>query len=44
MNRLAPSRATRWVIAILVGAFFVVPMLSTLLYTLRDGDGFSLVH
>lgn len=44
MNRLAPSRATRWVVGILVGAFFVVPMLSTLLYTLRGGDGFSLVH
>ncbi|TXK19550.1 ABC transporter permease [Homoserinibacter sp. GY 40078] len=44
MNRLAPSRATRLVIGILVGAFFVIPMLSTFLYTLRDGDGFSLVH
>jgi len=44
MNRLAPSRATRWIIGILVGAFFAIPMASTLLYTLRDGDGFSLVH
>ncbi|QNO36849.1 ABC transporter permease subunit [Protaetiibacter sp. SSC-01] len=44
MNRLAASRATRWIIGLLVGAFFVVPMLSTFLYTLRDGDGFSLVH
>jgi len=44
MNRLAPSRAVRWIIAIVVGAFFAIPMLSTLLYTFRDGDGFSLVH
>jgi len=44
MNRLAPSRTVRWVIAIVVGAFFAIPMLSTLLYTFRDGDGFSLVH
>lgn len=39
MNRLAPSRATRWVIGILVGAFFAVPLVSTLLYTLRSSDG-----
>ncbi|AYF98438.1 ABC transporter permease [Protaetiibacter intestinalis] len=44
MNRLAPSRTTRWVIGILVGAFFAIPMGSTLLYTFRDGDGFSPVH
>jgi putative spermidine/putrescine transport system permease protein len=44
MRGLAPSRGARWVIGIVVGAFFAVPMLSTLLYTFRDGDGFSLTH
>lgn len=39
MNRLAPSRATRWIIGILVGAFFAIPLVSTLLYTLRSADG-----
>ncbi|KJQ53773.1 ABC transporter permease [Microbacterium sp. SA39] len=45
MNRLGPSLATRWIIGILVGAFFAIPLLSTLLFTLRDpAGGFSLVH
>lgn len=44
MNRLAPSLATRWIIGILVGAFFVVPLLSTFLFTLRGRDGLSLEH
>ncbi len=39
MNRLAPSRATRWIIGILVGAFFAIPLVSTFLYTLRGTDG-----
>lgn len=39
MNRLAPSLATRWIIGVLVGAFFAIPLVSTLLYTLRDRDG-----
>lgn len=39
MNRLAPSRATRWVIGIVVGLFFALPLVSTFLYTLRDLDG-----
>ena len=39
MNRLGPSLATRWVIGILVGAFFAVPLLSTFLFTLRDPEG-----
>lgn len=39
-----PSPATRWVIGGLVGAAFAVPLGSTLLYTLRDGDGYSAVH
>jgi putative spermidine/putrescine transport system permease protein len=38
---LAPSRATRWVIGVLVGAAFLVPLVATFLYTLRDGDGYS---
>lgn len=38
MNRLAPSRATRWIIAILIGAFFAIPLISTFLYTLRTRD------
>lgn len=41
---IAPSRVTRWVIGLLVGATFAVPLLSTFLYTLRDGNGFSAVH
>jgi len=39
VNRLGPSRATRWIIGILVGAFFAVPLVSTFLYTLRGRDG-----
>ncbi|MFK4759989.1 ABC transporter permease [Microbacterium sp. ZW T5_45] len=39
MNRLAPSLATRWIIGILVGAFFAIPLVATLLYTLRMPDG-----
>ena len=39
VNRLAPSRAVRWAVAVVVGLFFVVPLAATLLYTLRDGGG-----
>ncbi|PRB07775.1 ABC transporter permease [Microbacterium sp. MYb72] len=39
MNRLGPSPLTRWIIGILVGAFFAIPLFSTLLYTLRDPKG-----
>lgn len=39
MNTLAPSRTTRWVIGILIGAFFAIPLISTFLYTLRGTDG-----
>ena len=39
MNRLAPSRVTRWIIGILIGAFFAIPLVSTFLYTLRTADG-----
>ncbi len=43
---IAPSRATRWVIAVLVGAAFIVPLLSTVLFTLRDNEtgGYTLAH
>ena len=36
---LAPSRATRWTIGILVGAVFAVPFAATLLFTLTAADG-----
>lgn len=39
MNSLAPSRLTRWIIGILVGAFFAIPLISTFLYTLHDPKG-----
>ncbi|ALJ21499.1 ABC transporter permease [Microbacterium sp. No. 7] len=38
---IAPSRATRTVIGLVVGILFAIPLASTLLYTLRDGEGFS---
>ncbi|MBA3020280.1 MAG: ABC transporter permease subunit [Actinobacteria bacterium] len=41
---IAPSRATRAVIGVTVGLVFAVPMVSTFLYTLRDGTGYSLVN
>jgi putative spermidine/putrescine transport system permease protein len=44
MNLLAPSRRVRLVIGVLVGVVFIVPLASTLLYTLRDDEGYSLVH
>lgn len=39
MTRLGPSRVTRTVIALVIGAFFAIPLVSTLLYTLRMPDG-----
>lgn len=36
MNALTPSRFTRWIIALLVGGLFAIPLLATLVYTLRD--------
>ncbi|WP_295010471.1 ABC transporter permease [uncultured Microbacterium sp.] len=45
MNRLAPSRATRWIVGVLVGLFFLVPLVATLAYTFRAEDGgFTLAH
>lgn len=45
MNPIEPARPARWIIGILVGLFFAIPLVSTLLYTLRDPEGgLSLVH
>lgn len=44
MNRLAPHPVVRWVIGIVLGIAFALPLVSTLLFTLKDGDGYSLVH
>ncbi len=41
---LRPGPAARAAIAVVVGGFFVIPLLSTIEYTFRDGDGHSLVH
>lgn len=39
---IAPSPATRWIIGILLGAAFAIPLLSTLLFTLATPDGYTL--
>lgn len=46
MNRSSflPSRLARTLIGVGVGAFFVIPLLATLEFTFRDGQGHSLVH
>ena len=46
MNGLAPSRLTRWIIGLVIGILFAIPLLSTLLFTLRDRDsgGYSLAN
>ncbi|GAB2456962.1 ABC transporter permease [Xylanimonas ulmi] len=41
---LGPGPATRTAIALVVGAVFLVPIASMVEFTLRDGDGHSLVH
>jgi putative spermidine/putrescine transport system permease protein len=38
-SRLAPGRATKWIILLVVVAIFLVPIVSMLLFTLRSGDG-----
>ncbi|MDF2555558.1 MAG: hypothetical protein K0R60_1453, partial [Microbacterium sp.] len=35
MNAIAPRALTRWIIGILVGLFFAVPLIATFLFTLR---------
>ncbi len=42
--RLGAGRLARWVIGVVIGTGFAVPLVSTLLYTLRDGEGYSAVH
>ncbi len=44
MTGLEPRPLTRWVIGIVVGLLFALPLISTGLFTLRDREGFSLVH
>lgn len=41
-----PSRATRWIIGLVVGILFAIPLLSTLLFTLQDRatGGYSLAN
>ncbi len=39
MNRLGASALTRWIIGIVVGLFFLIPLVATLLYTFRAQDG-----
>lgn len=39
--RLGPAPATRWIIGIVVGVFFAIPLVSTFLFTLRGRDGVS---
>ena len=46
MNRLGPSAATRWIIGIVVGLFFLIPLAATLAYTFRapDTGAFTVAH
>ncbi|HCJ47893.1 MAG TPA: ABC transporter permease [Microbacterium sp.] len=39
---LAPSRATRWIIGVVVGGVFAVPFVATVLYTISSPDGWTL--
>lgn len=43
---IAPRAATRWAIAVVVGLAFAIPLVSTFLFTLRDGDtgGYTGAH
>lgn len=42
MNGFQPSPATRWIIGVALGLLFALPLVSTLLYTLRTDDGLTL--
>jgi putative spermidine/putrescine transport system permease protein len=46
MTPLAPSRATRWTIGLVVGTLFAIPLVATALYTLRDpaAGGYSFAN
>tara|TARA_R110002020_G_scaffold35673_13_gene107500 strand:+ start:793 stop:1620 length:828 start_codon:yes stop_codon:yes gene_type:complete len=38
MSGIAPSRTTRWIIGVVVGVAFAIPLVSTFLYTLRNNS------
>jgi putative spermidine/putrescine transport system permease protein len=44
--RLGPSAATRWIILVVVGLFFLIPLASLVLFTFRrvDQKGYTLDH
>lgn len=42
MRGFAPSAPTRWIIGIVLGALFALPLVSTLIYTLSTPEGLSL--
>lgn len=46
MNGIAPGPLARWTIGVVVGVLFAVPLVATLLFTLRDDDtgGLSFAH
>lgn len=46
MNRLGPSAPTRWIIGVLVGLFFLIPLACLTLFTFRrtDRSGYTLDH
>ena len=46
MNGIGPSRATRWIIGLIVGALFAIPLVSTFVFTLRDREtgGYSFAN
>lgn len=45
-TRLGPSAPTRWIIGILVGGLMAIPLISTLIFTLKDKDtgGITFAH
>ncbi len=43
-SSLAPRTATRWVIGLIVGFLFAIPLVSTLMFTFSSRDGFTLAH
>lgn len=44
MKGLTPSPLTRAIIGVVVGLLFALPLVSTFLFTLKDGDGYSLAN
>lgn len=43
---IEPSRGARWLIGSVIGILFAIPLLSTVMYTFRDGDsgGLTVAH